>query len=139
MLPPPLPPEPSVKDNIIRATNTVIPIGCAVVFFIVIVLFLRTCAAVADTTSEVLSVPDRPDIVTKGQYNSIHTGMTYEEVYNIIGVHGEELSQNKIEGVKGVMPSITTVMVAWTNPDGTGMNAIFQNGKLNSKSQFGLD
>jgi len=76
--------------------------------------------------------------VTFSQYNQIQTGMTYEQVVSIIGKHGEEMSQNRMEGVPGVMPSITTIMYQWVNENGSNMNAIFQNNALIQKAQFGL-
>ena len=59
--------------------------------------------------------------------------MTYAQVVQILGKEGEELSSNEIGGYK-------TVMYKWDGNAGWGanMNAMFQNSKLNSKSQFGL-
>lgn len=76
--------------------------------------------------------------VTFAHYSQIQTGMSYEQVVSIIGKQGEEMSQNKIEGVPGVMPSVTTIMYQWVNGNGSNMNAIFQNNKLLQKAQFGL-
>lgn len=77
-------------------------------------------------------------IVTFAHYTKIQNGMSYEQVTNIIGSQGEEVSQNHMDGVPGVMKSITTVMYQWMNENGSGMNAIFQNNKLVQKAQFGL-
>lgn len=43
-------------------------------------------------------------------------------------------------GVPGYMDPVTTVMVQWENPGvfAGNMNAMFQNGKMISKAQFGL-
>lgn len=76
--------------------------------------------------------------VTFAQYSQIQTGMSYEQVVSIIGKQGEEISQNRIEGVPGAMPSITTIMYQWVNENGSNMNTIFQNNKLLQKAQFGL-
>jgi hypothetical protein len=77
-------------------------------------------------------------IVTFDKYQRLKSGMSYRQVAQIIGHEGEELSRNKIDGVPGVMPSIDTVMYQWINSNGSNMNAMFQNDKLNAKSQFGL-
>ncbi len=69
--------------------------------------------------------------VTKEEYDKLKTGMSYKEVVKIIGFEGEEMSQNEVGGTK-------TVMYMWQNPDGSNMNAMFQNDKLIQKSQFGL-
>ena len=76
--------------------------------------------------------------VTKAKYDSIHEGMSYTQVVNIIGSEGEEVASNKLDGVPGVMPSITTKMYMWQNSNGSNMNAMFQNDRLNNKAQFGL-
>lgn len=72
-----------------------------------------------------------PPIVTQAQYDRILNGMSYQQVRNIIGTGGEELSRSDIAGM-------TTVMYSWTNSNGSNMNAMFQNGRLVNKAQFGL-
>ncbi len=71
--------------------------------------------------------------VTMANFNRLETGMTYSQVVEILGKEGEELSSNDIAGYK-------TVMYKWDGEAGWGsnMNVMFQNGKLISKSQFGL-
>ena len=75
--------------------------------------------------------------VTMASYNRLKPGMTYLEVVKILGKEGTEVSSNEIAGIKAVM-------YQW-NADGLSgallggnMNAIFQNGKLVQKAQFGL-
>ncbi|SIT08062.1 DUF3862 domain-containing protein [Kroppenstedtia eburnea] len=75
--------------------------------------------------------PKKDNEVTKAEYDQIKNGMSYQEVVNIIGFEGEENSQNEIGGTK-------TIMYTWMNPDGSNMNAMFQNDKLVQKAQFGL-
>ncbi|MDR6225131.1 DUF3862 domain-containing protein [Desmospora profundinema] len=83
-------------------------------------------------TADERSEEDSSDTtLTMDKYNQIENGMSYDEVVEIIGFEGEENSQNEVAGVK-------TVMYTWQNSDGSNMNAIFQDDKLNSKSQFGL-
>ena len=69
--------------------------------------------------------------VTAAEYRQLTTGMTYDQAFEVVGFHGEELSHNEIAG-------ISTVMVQWANRDGGNMNAMFQNGRLIQKAQFGL-
>jgi hypothetical protein len=57
--------------------------------------------------------------------------MSYKEVVKILGTDGEIISESDIGGTK-------TVMYQWQSSGFGNMNAMFQNGKLISKSQFGL-
>jgi hypothetical protein len=69
--------------------------------------------------------------VTMAEYSRLQSGMTYQQAAEIIGASGEEMSRNDIAG-------FTTVMYGWKNPDGSNMNAMFQNNGLVQKAQFGL-
>ncbi|SMP05774.1 protein of unknown function [Laceyella tengchongensis] len=71
------------------------------------------------------------DEVTMEEFKKIKNGMTYEEVVKIIGFEGTEMSSSELGGIK-------TIMYSWQNDDGSNMNAMFQNNKLNTKAQFGL-
>jgi len=77
-------------------------------------------------------------VVTLDNYLQIRNDMSYSQVVRIIGTHGVENSRNRIEGIPGVMDPIVSIMYTWTNGNGSGMNAIFQNDKLFQKSQFAL-
>ncbi|MBA4121333.1 MAG: hypothetical protein H0X72_02570 [Acidobacteria bacterium] len=58
--------------------------------------------------------------------------MKYSEAVKILGSRGEVLSESGIGGTK-------TIMYQWNGEGfGANMNAMFQNGKLVSKAQFGL-
>lgn len=57
--------------------------------------------------------------------------MTYEEVVAILGKPGTEISSNELAGIK-------TVMYQWEAGFGANMNAMFQDGGLVQKAQFGL-
>ena len=71
--------------------------------------------------------------VSMSQFNSIHEGMTYDEVVSILGSNGEVVSSSEVGGVK-------TVMYQWKgNSLGANMNAMFQNDKMVTKAQFGLN
>lgn len=70
-------------------------------------------------------------VVTMAVYTRIEKGMTYEQVRDIIGAAGEETNSSAVPGIR-------TVGYAWTNSDGSNMSAIFQNGSMTMKSQFGL-
>ena len=76
------------------------------------------------------SLIPRP-VVTMADYRRIDTGMSYRQVRAIIGADGEELSRSDIA-------QYTTIMYSWKNANGSNMNAMFQNGRLVTKAQFGL-
>jgi len=71
--------------------------------------------------------------VTMEQFTKIQEGMSYEEVVEILGSKGELLSSSDIAEYK-------TVMYQWKGTSIMGnMNAMFQNNKMVSKAQFGLE
>jgi hypothetical protein len=69
--------------------------------------------------------------VTLAEYSALTEGMSYEQAVRIIGESGTEVSRSEIAG-------FSTVMYSWQNPGGANMNAMFQNGSLVTKAQFGL-
>jgi len=69
--------------------------------------------------------------ITLAQYKRVKTGQTYAQAIKILHMKGTEMSQNEVMNIK-------TIMYMWKNPDGSNMNAMFQNGKLINKAQFGL-
>jgi hypothetical protein len=69
--------------------------------------------------------------VTMANYELISKGMTYETVRSLIGADGVEISRSDLAGH-------TTVMYSWKNRNGSNMSAMFQDGALVSKAQFGL-
>lgn len=82
------------------------------------------------------SVADTPAVAAQGltlqQYGQLQTGMSYERTVAILGRPGEEISSTDIGGIK-------TVMYQWKSARGANMNAMFQDGALISKAQFGLN
>jgi cytoskeletal protein RodZ len=88
----------------------------------------RSQSNTASTPSTSSSAPG----VTMANYTRLKTGMTYAQVVEILGKEGTELSSNEISGIK-------TVMYQWEGEGfGANMNAMFQNGKMIQKAQFGL-
>lgn len=85
--------------------------------------FYRSSAAIAQSV----------DGINAAEFMSLRLGMTYTEAVEIIGAEGQLLSENNIGGVY-------TAMYVWMGEAGNGANAnaMFQNGKLIQKAQFGL-
>lgn len=71
--------------------------------------------------------------VTKAEYLRVEMGMSYQQVVAILGPPDEQMSETEMAGFH-------TVMYMWEGRGGFGanMNAMFQNGKLVNKAQFGL-
>jgi len=123
---------PQKKNSPIKSVLVVIII---VGFFYV--LFLALKPYLSETTDH--AGRSSSSTITMNQYLQIRDGAFYHEVVGIVGRPGEEQSRNKIDAIPGVMEAVETVMYQWTNKDGTGMNAIFQNNKLVQKAQYGLE
>jgi hypothetical protein len=72
--------------------------------------------------------------ITAAEFSAIQTGMSPDEVAAIVGSPGEVISESDVAGYR-------TVMVQWDGETGFGANAnaMFQNGRLIQKSQFGLE
>lgn len=70
--------------------------------------------------------------VTMENYKKIKTGMTYKEVVEIFGEEGEEMSSVDVAGYK-------TETFMWKSGTFTNVTLTFQNEKLMSKFQMGLD
>ena len=107
-------------------------IGCAALIVLGVLLYAIS-----------IVLPDRPvpdspiilrptPLVTKAEFLRLEEGMSYEEVVRIIGAPGELKASSDLAGIK-------TVMYGWSNTDGSNTNAMFQQGKLVSKAQFGLE
>lgn len=73
--------------------------------------------------------------ISKAEFDQIQNGMSYEEVKNIIGSDGKVISESGQTG-----DQFYTIMYSWKSEKGVGANArfMFQEGKLQNKSQFGL-
>ena len=70
--------------------------------------------------------------INEEKFDSIQNGMSYEEVKNIIGEDGENLSETDIGGIK-------TVMYQWSASDGWGNATVtFQDDKVINKAQVGV-
>jgi hypothetical protein len=79
------------------------------------------------------AVAPRTSGVTLANFNRIREGMSYQEVVSILGSPGELTASSDVAGIK-------TVMYQWEGESfGANMNAMFQNGKLVTKAQFGLE
>lgn len=110
--------------------------GCLVAVIIVVVLGMVGLFGVTKMMTEnpdITAVPN--ECITQAEFLRIETGMTYEEVVEIIGSKGELLS----EGDAGLGPEYATHIIMWRGADGiSNANVTFQGGKVIGKAQVGL-
>lgn len=71
------------------------------------------------------------------EFNAIRTGMTYQEVFDIVGSRGEKISESDL----GFGDEYYTAMFQWEGEGSLWANAnvMFQGGKVVQKAQFGLE
>ena len=110
-----------------------------VVLFLIIVLSLSLCGCI--TPNEILKGTDADIInseatISLEEFNKIETGMTYQQVCEIVGGEGTLGSSVDI----GVGEEYKTEIYQWTGDGSIGANAnvTFQGGKSVSKAQIGL-
>jgi len=72
--------------------------------------------------------------VTYEDYNKVKEGMTYEEVVEVVGEEGDQMSSINIEGA-GQFEGASSKAYKWQNSDGSNMIVMFSNGEVMSKSQ----
>lgn len=79
---------------------------------------------------------NNPPTISKTEFDALTNGMSYEEAVNIIGGSGEVLSETGSPG-----DAYYTVMYTWEGEGDLGANAnvMFQDNKLITKAQYGLN
>lgn len=72
-------------------------------------------------------------VMTLSEYQKIETGMTYDEVSEIVGSYGNEQARSNVAGIE-------TVIISWegNGVPGSNANVTFQYGNVISKAQVGL-
>lgn len=89
-----------------------------------------------ETTVDEQEDQQNKSTISKDEFNSISTGMTYDEVVEIIGSEGEVMSAVDL----GMGEEFKTIMYFWEGEGSLGANAnvTFQGGKVTAKAQIGL-
>ncbi|BCA60227.1 SHOCT domain-containing protein [Sphingomonas sp. HMP6] len=124
------------KGNMLRNGG----IGCAVILALLIVLAIIGSTMKPASPEKVTgysAAPEAPVVskfVTKAQFDQLRDGMSYAEAVKVLGGNeGEVMSTNKFGSTK-------TTMYVWKGTSfGGNMNAMFQNDRLMSKAQMGLE
>ena len=106
--------------------------GVAVVAIFVLGLFGRVAGDPTGPAPGTLSSPLPPlSAMTIGEFNRIHTGMTYTEVIQIVDVPGELVSESAVGGS-------SSQVYRWPGPHGGAGTVVILNGRVASKAQAGL-
>ena len=102
--------------------------GMAITFGLVITLGMN-----GRVQKEVSGVSNESEYITKKEFEKIETGMTYEEVKQIVGSSGT-LSSKVDSGV------VVIEIYTWygNGVAGSNANVTFQDGKVTGKAQVGL-
>lgn len=88
-----------------------------------------------DTQEQEPEPPKNDPKISLDEFNQIQTGMSYQQVVDIIGSEGTVLSETDIGGAE-----YKTTIYTWEGSGSLGANAniTIQGGKVVSKAQFGL-
>lgn len=111
--------------------------GCLpviLIFLIIVVFGIVAAIGMNDSVQKSVSgVSDESEYITMEEYNKIKTGMTYEEVKEIIGSPGELSSTSSVG-------NYTVSIYTWygNGTAGSNANVTFQNGYVSGKAQVGL-
>lgn len=111
--------------------------GC-LISVLIFIIFLCGGIAMAINLStgiqrSVSGVSNESEYITKDEYNQIKTGMSYDEVKQIVGSEGSLSSTVSMNG-------ITVEIYTWygNGPAGSNANVTFTNNAVTGKAQVGL-
>lgn len=105
-----------------------------VIFFGIIGFVMMGAIGQNDAIQKSVSgVSDSSEYITMEEYNKIETGMSYDEVKEIVGSSGEVSSQVETNGIK-------MVIITWygNGVAGSNANVTFTNDGVTAKAQVGL-
>ena len=116
----------------------IVPGLILIVFIVIIVGFVNLTSTQTNSNptntneNKNSSTNSNGALITLDEFNKIETGMSYEDVVNIIGSNGTLSSESSIG-------NYTTQIYTWYgNIFGANANVTFQNGKVVGKAQAGL-
>ena len=99
----------------------------------VFIFFIGLFIAIGAFLSMESSDSSEKECISMEEFSEIKTGMSYDEVIEIIGCEGELSSEVSVV-------DITSELYIWYGSDGiSNANVTFSNGKVMAKAQFGLE
>lgn len=96
-------------------------------------LYLQAAQSKPPRTTSMIISPVQ-SVISLDEFNAIQTGMTYDQVVEIVGSQGTLQSQAEIAGAKSEM----YFWIFLQNPGGSNANIQLSNGKVIGKAQFML-
>ena len=100
---------------------------------------LTSQSANAGVQPTIARIADANHQVTPADFERLETGMSYGAACLALGASGQELVCCRFSGEPGVIEPIETVVYGWINAGGTSVWGTFQNDKLVSKGQSGVE
>lgn len=128
----------SPQQNITPATRPKKKKGCLFFILFLVIVFGAIGAFIATQDDLFPSRSNNEtvnsELITMKEYNQIATGMTFDEVKEIVGSAGEISAQSKVNDIE-------IIIVTWYGNKLTGANAnvTFTNGEVTGKAQVGLN
>lgn len=111
--------------------------GCLIAIVVVLAVFVFAIAFMLSRQQsiqkQISGVHDSSEYITLDEYNQIQSGMSYEEVVNIIGSPGTSSVESSTAGYE-------IVIYTWygNGVAGSNANVTFTNGQVSAKAQVGL-
>ncbi|NLK37819.1 MAG: DUF3862 domain-containing protein [Epulopiscium sp.] len=123
--------EKSIDKRAKKGRGCLIPILCIVLIPIATVIFMS--AQNSAIQRNISGVSNESEYITMDEYNKIQSGMTYEQVCEIVGSAGEISAESNVGGY-------STKIITWYGNGAAGSNAnvTFMNNEVQSKAQAGL-
>ncbi len=82
--------------------------------------------------------PEEEPLITKAEFDSLRSGMTLQQVLQIIVDPESETHSEFDDGIPGYTQPSVTVWYTWKNPDGSSARLGFVRKELTEKEQEGL-
>lgn len=109
-----------------KQSNSLIRILCIIIGIIVI------CVGISSLSNDVKDNNEDKCYISLEEFNKIETGMSYDDVKNIVGCEGTLNSETEVLDTK-------MAIYSWYGKDGiSNANVSVQNNKVISKAQIGL-
>lgn len=118
----------------LKGHGCLVAIASFIIFIgIIVVVIFNSIGIDSSIQKKISGVADNSEYISLEEYNQIETGMTYEEVVEIVGSKGTISSQTEANG-------ISIIIITWygNGVAGSNANVTFTNNSVSGKAQVGL-